>query len=119
MIKGRIFFKNKSDLYDLKFIANYYFCNIISEENPVIVTLESKNNVGFNLVISCNEMRFTKWFNYRKSCDKFQYEEDLIIDILFHIKDDLKANGITTFVCFPVENYPAKLTCFSPQNLVL
>lgn len=113
MIKGRTFFKNKSDLYDLKFITNYYFCNIISEENPIVINLESKTDKGFNLVVSCSEMRFTKWFNYSKLCDKFNYEGDLIIDILFRIKDDLKANGITTFVCFPVENYPAKLTCFS------
>ena len=110
MIKGRTFFKNKSDLYDLKFIANYYFCNIISEENPIVINLESKTDKGFNLVVSYNEMRFTKWFNYRKSCDKFQYEGDLIMDILFNIKDYLKEKGITTLVYFPVENYPAKLT---------
>ena len=54
-------------------------------------------------------MRFTKWFNYRKSCNKFQYEGDLIMDILFNIKDYLKENDITTLVYFPVENYPAKL----------
>lgn len=113
MIKGRTFFKNKSDLYDLKFIANYYFYNIISEENPIVINLESKTDKGFNLVLSCNEMRFTKWFNYSKSCDKFEYEEDLIMDILFHIKDDLKENNITTFIYFPVENYPAKLKYLS------
>ena len=53
------------------------------------------------------------WFNYGKSCDKFEYEGDLIMEILFNIKDDLKENGIPTFMCFPVENYPAKLICFS------
>ena len=113
MIKGRIFFKNKSDLYSLKFIARYYFCNTISEENQIIINLENKNDKGFNLVISCGELRFTKWFNYRKPCDKFQYEGDLIMDILFHIRDDLKENGIIAFVYFPVENYPAKLNYFS------
>jgi len=112
MIKGNIFFKNKSCLYDLQSVINCLY-STISEENPIVVTLESKTDVGFNLVVSCNELRFIKWFNYGKSCDKFQYEGDLIMDILFRIKDDLKANGITTFVCFPVENYPAKLTCFS------
>ena len=35
------------------------------------------------------------------------------MDILFNIKDDLKENGIPTFMCFPVENYPAILTYFS------
>lgn len=109
MIKGKVFFKNKSDLYSLKFIVNYYFCNIISEENPIIINLENKNDVGFNLVISCSEMRFSKWFNYKKSCDKFQYEGDLIMDILFNIKDYLKEKGIITFIYFPIENYPAKL----------
>ncbi len=112
MIKGNIFFKNKSGLYDFQSVINYLY-NVISEENPIIVSLENKNDKGFNLVISCNKIRFTKWFNYGKSCDKFNYEGDLITDILFRIKDDLKANGITTFVYFPVENYPAKLTCFS------
>lgn len=112
MIKGNIFFKNKSGLYNLQSVINCFY-NTISEENPIIVTLESKNDIGFNLVVSCNEMKFVKWFNYSKSCDRFNYEGDLIMDILFRIKDDLKENGITTFVYFPVENYPAKLTCFS------
>ena len=112
MIKGNIFFKNKSGLYDLQSVINCFY-NTISEESLVIVTLESKTDVGFNLVVSCKEMRFTKWFNYGKSCDKFQYEGDLIMDILFRIKDDLKANGITTFIYFPAENYPAKLNYFS------
>lgn len=111
MIKGNIFFKHKSGLYDLQSVINFLY-DIISEENSIIVTLESKNDSGFNLVVSCNEMRFTKWFNYGKSCDKFEYEGDLIMDILFRIKDDLKENGIPTFMCFPVENYPAKLTYF-------
>ena len=113
MIKGKIYFKNKSDLYDLKFIVDYYFCNIISEESPVIINLENKNDVGFNLVISCNEMRFSKWFNYPKLCDKFTYEGDLIMNTLFNTKDYLKGKGIITFIYFPVENYPAKLTYFS------
>lgn len=112
MIKGDIFFKSKSNLYDFQSVINCLY-NAISEENPIVVTLESKNDVGFNLVVSCSETRFTKWFNYSKSCNKFNYEGDLIMDILFHIKDDLKANGIPTFMCFPVENYPAKLTYFS------
>lgn len=109
MIKGNIFFKNKSGLYNLQSVVNYLY-NIISEENPIIINLENKNDMGFNLVVSCNEMRFSKWFNYRKLYDKFQYEGDLIMDILFHIKDDLKENGIITFIYFPVENYPAKLS---------
>lgn len=112
MIKGSIFFKNKSGLYDLQSVINCLY-NTISEENPIVVTLESKNDIGFNLVVSCNETRFTKWFNYSKSCDKFNYEGDLIMDILFNIKDDLKESGIPTFMCFPVENYPAKLVYFS------
>lgn len=112
MIKGNIFFKNKSGLYDLQSVINCLY-DTISEESLVIITLESKTDVGFNLVISCNEMRLTKWFNYGKSCDKFEYEGDLIMKILFNIKDDLKENGIPTFMCFPVENYPAKLICFS------
>lgn len=111
MIKGNIFFKHKSGLYDLQSVINFLY-DIISEENSIIVTLESKNDSGFNLVVSCNEMRFTKWFNYSKSCDRFNYEGDLIMDILFNIKDDLKENSIPTFMCFPVENYPAKLTYF-------
>lgn len=112
MIKGNIFFKNKSGLYDFQSVINC-LCNTISEENTVIVTLESKTDVGFNLVVSCNELRFTKWFNYGKSCDKFEYEGYLIMDILFRIKDGLKENGITTFIYCPVENYPAKLNYFS------
>lgn len=112
MIKGNIFFEHKSGLYDLQSAINFLY-DIISEENSIIVTLESKNDSGFNLVVSCNEMRFTKWFNYGKSCDKFEYEGDLIMDILFRIKDDLKEDGITTFIYFPVENYPAKLNYFS------
>ena len=112
MIKGNIFFKHNSNLYDFQSVINCLY-NTISEESPIVVTLESKNDVGFNLVVSCDEIRFTKWFNYSKSCDRFNYEGDLIMDILFNIKDDLKANGIPTFVCFPVENYPAKLTYFS------
>lgn len=112
MIKGNIFFKNKSGLYDLQSVINCLY-NTIQEENPIIVTLESKTDVGFNLVVSCNELLFTKWFNYEKSCNKFEYEGDLIMDILFRIKDDLKENGITTFIYFPVENYPAKLNYFS------
>lgn len=112
MINSNIFFKHKSGLCDFQSVINRLY-NAISEENPVIVTLESKTDVGFNLVVSCNDLRFTKWFNYGKSCDKFEYEGDLIMDILFHIKDDLKENGITTFIYFPVENYPAKLICFS------
>lgn len=112
MIKGNVLFKNKSELYSLQSVINW-LSNTISEENPIIVTLESKNDSGFNLVVSCNELRFTKWFNYGKYCDKFEYEGDLIMDILFHIKDDLKENGITTFIYFPVENYPAKLNYFS------
>lgn len=109
MIKGNIFFKNKLCLYDLQSVINCLY-NTISEENPIIVTLESKNDLGFNLVVSCNEMRFTKWFNYGKSHDKFNYEGDLIMEVLFRIKDDLKENGITTFIYFPVENCPAKLS---------
>lgn len=112
MIKGNIFFKSKSSLYDFQSVINC-LCNIISEENPIVVTLESKTDVGFNLVVSCGEMKFTKWFNYSKSCDKFNYEGDLIMDILFRIKDGLKESGITTFICFPAENYPAKLNCLS------
>lgn len=112
MTKGNIFFKNKSCLYDLQSVINCLY-NAVSEESPVIVTLESKTDVGFNLVVSCNELRFIKWFNYGKSCDKFQYEGDLIMDILFRIKDDLKENGIATFIYSPVENYPAKLNYFS------
>ena len=112
MIKGNIFFKHNSNLYDFQSIINCLY-STISEENPIVVTLESKTDVGFNLVVSCNELRFTKWFNYGKSCDKFEYEENLIMDILFRIKDDLKENGITTFIYFPVENYPAKLNYFS------
>lgn len=109
MIKGNIFFKHNSNLYDFQSVINCLY-NTISEENPIIVTLESKNDVGFNLVVSCGEMKFTKWFNYSKSCDRFNYEGNLIMDILFNIKDDLKENDITTFVYFPVENYPAKLS---------
>lgn len=113
MIKGNIFFKHNSNLYDFQSLINCLY-NTISEESPIVVTLESKNDVGFNLVVSCDEMKFTKWFNYSKSiCDRFNYEGDLIMDILFNIKDDLKANGIPTLMCFPVENYPAKLTYFS------
>lgn len=111
MIKGNIFFKHNSNLYDFQSVINCLY-STISEENPIIVTLESKNGIGFNLVVSCSEMKFTKWFNYSKSCDKFNYEGDLIMDILFRIKDGLKENGITTFIYFPVENYPAKLTYF-------
>lgn len=112
MIKGNMFFKNKSTLCDLQSVVNYLY-NAISEENSIVVTLESKNYIGFNLVISCGDLRFTKWFNYRKDCNKFQYEGDLIMNILFHIRDDLKENGIATFIYFPVENYPAKLNYFS------
>lgn len=112
MIKGKIFFKNKSNLYDLQSVVNW-LCNVISEENSIIITLESKNDIGFNLVVGCGDLRFTKWFNYGKDCNKFQYEEDLIMNILFHIRDDLKENGIITFIYFPVDNYPAKLRCFS------
>ena len=111
MIKGNIFFKHDSNLYDFQSVINCLY-STISEENPIIVTLEPKNGIGFNLVVSCSETRFTKWFNYSKSCDRFNYEGDLIMDILFHIKDALKENGIPTFMCFPVENYPAKLTYF-------
>lgn len=95
MIKGNIFFKHNSNLYDFQSVINCLY-STISEENPIVVTLESKNGVGFNLLVSCNEMKFTKWFNYGKSCDKFNYEGDLIMDILFRIKDDLKENGIPT-----------------------
>ena len=82
MVKGSIFFKNKSCLYDLQSVTNCLY-NAISEESPVIMTLESK------------------------------YEGDLIMNILFRIKDDLKENGITTFIYFPTENYPAKLNFLS------
>lgn len=60
MIKGNIFFKHNSNLYDFQSVINCLY-STISEENPIIVTLESKNGIGFNLVVSCSETRFTKW----------------------------------------------------------
>lgn len=112
MINSNMLFKNKSKIYYTSYVVDCLEYNI-SEESPVIITFENKKDTGFNLVISCSNVRFNRWFNYRKNYDKSTFEGDLIIDILFRIKDDLKANGITTFVYFQVENYPAKLTCFS------
>lgn len=109
MINSNMLFKNKSKIYYTSYVIDCLEHNI-SEENPVIITFENKKDTGFNLVISCGDVKFNKWFNYRKNYDKSTFEGDLIIDIVLYLSEQLSKRNVKTWVFVPVGNCPAKLS---------